>query len=467
LVASGHEFEHTFERSLWRAGGASRRAGPAAAQDTDQLTDTVRVEQVQALRRLADRLDGHCLQRLADLDARGAAAADPDCPAPSTASWLRARLRLSPTEATSMVRTARRVFAGPLTGTAQVLLEGTISLAHATVLAHGTHDLTDQVTVEAEPVLVDAARRLDPLRLRRLVGQLRLVTDPEGAGEARERRHADRWLRLTTTLDDMVTVDGLLEPKAGATVLAALEPLARPADATDDRTGGQRHADALAELARRAVEAGGLPQTGGVRPQLTVTVDLESLLGHPAGVTVGGDLGELGWLDPEGCRRLACDSAVTRVVIRRQLSSQPHVLGSTEAPAGLADQLQAAVALLPPTLGGAASQPLDVGRTSRVVASAQRAALVVRDRGGVFPGCQRPPSWCDGHHLWHWLDGGPTDLDNLALRCRAHHRTVHEEGWELTRGPDGRFTTTPPRTRRPPHRRPTPPPEHGEGAAGS
>src|SRR4029453_5870749 len=76
-----------------------------AAQDTDQLTDTVRVEQVRALRRLGDRVEGPCLQPLAALAARGAAAADPDCPAPSTASWLRARLRLSPTEATSMVRT--------------------------------------------------------------------------------------------------------------------------------------------------------------------------------------------------------------------------------------------------------------------------------------------------------------------------------------------------------------------------
>jgi hypothetical protein len=46
--------------------------------------------------------------------------------------------------------------------------------------------------------------------------------------------------------------------------------------------------------------------------------------------------------------------------------------------------------------------------------------------------------------VWHWLDGGPTDLDNLALVCRAHHRAVHEDGWRLVRGPDGQFTATPP-----------------------
>jgi hypothetical protein len=76
-------------------------------------------------------------------------------------------------------------------------------------------------------------------------------------------------------------------------------------------------------------------------------------------------------------------------------------------------------------------------------------ALAVRDRGCVFPGCDRPLSWCDAHHLWHWVDGGPTDLNNLALLCRAHHRAVHEGGWQLTRGPDGRFTASP---GPPPHR---------------
>ena len=79
----------------------------------------------------------------------------------------------------------------------------------------------------------------------------------------------------------MVAVDGLLEAEAGQIVLAALEPLARPADAADTRSGDQRRADALTELARRNLEAGQLPQSGGVRPQLLVTVDLDSLLGPP------------------------------------------------------------------------------------------------------------------------------------------------------------------------------------------
>jgi HNH endonuclease len=101
-----------------------------------------------------------------------------------------------------------------------------------------------------------------------------------------------------------------------------------------------------------------------------------------------------------------------------------------------------------PGPGWAPTQPLDVGRTTRVVQPAQRTALAVRDGGCVFPDCDRPLAWCEAHHLVHWLDGGPTDLDNLALLCRAHHRAVHEGGWQLQRQPDGRLTATPP----PPHR---------------
>jgi hypothetical protein len=125
---------------------------------------------------------------------------------------------------------------------------------------------------------------------------------------------------------------------------------------------------------------------------------------------------------------------------------QPHHPNGTN---GLAGRLQAATALLPPTLGGAPTQPLEVGRTTRVVQPAQRAALAVRDGGCVFPNCERPLAWCEAHHLRHWLHGGPTDLANLALLCRAHHRAVHEGGWRLTRQPDGRLTATPPHRRHP------------------
>jgi hypothetical protein len=256
----------------------------------------------------------------------------------------------------------------------------------------------------------------------------------------------------------MVAVDGLLEAEAGQTLLAALAPLARPADATDTRSGSQRNADALTELARRSLEAGRLPETGGVRPQLTVIVDLDSLLGHPPGV--GGEIGGTGPLPPEACRRLACDGALTRVLVTRHphldhdpRGTAPHPSLSGDPTPGphdpirvpeLGTRLRAALALLPPVLGGGPTVPMEVGRASRVVTAAQRSALAVRDGGCVFPDCSRPLAWCEAHHLRHWLHGGPTDLANLALLCRTHHRAVHEGGWRLARQPDGRLTATPP-----------------------
>ena len=141
-----------------------------AGQDLDRLTDAALAEQVLGLRRLLDRLEGHWLQHLAAVDGRGAAGAEAGQQAASTAGWLRHRLRLGAGAASSAVRTARALFRGPLAATAQALTEGVLSVAHAQVLAHGTQELPEHVTAEAEPVLVEAARRLDPSRLRRAGG---------------------------------------------------------------------------------------------------------------------------------------------------------------------------------------------------------------------------------------------------------------------------------------------------------
>ena len=140
---------------------------------------------------------------------------------------------------------------------------------------------------------------------------------------------------------------------------------------------------------RRALEGGQLPQSGGVRPQLTVTVDLDSLLGRPG--ALGGEVGWAGPLDPEACQRLACDGAVTRVLVTRHPSGQHHHPGHDP-------------------IGGAPAQPLEVGRTTRVIQAAQRTALAVRDgvvcsptASGRWPGARpiicatgctaAPPIW--------------------------------------------------------------------------
>jgi Domain of unknown function (DUF222)/HNH endonuclease len=261
-------------------------------------------------------------------------------------------------------------------------------------------------------------------------------------------------------------VDGLLDPEAGETVRSALQPLARPTGPDDGRSAAQRRADGLADLAHWGLQAGRLPRGGGLRPQVTVTVELASLLAARGGP--GGTGGWGGMLPGETVRRVICDATVTRAIVHRppahtgqagtNLGHAGHTTGHAGPGAassdggGLAGRLRSAVALLPAPLG-APTQLLDLGRATRVVGPALRRALAVRDSGCVAAGCDRPAPWTDAHHLTHWVEGGTTRLDNLVLLCRVHHRAVHEGGWRLHRDPgSGRLTLAPPagRYRSPP-----------------
>jgi 5-methylcytosine-specific restriction endonuclease McrA len=78
---------------------------------------------------------------------------------------------------------------------------------------------------------------------------------------------------------------------------------------------------------------------------------------------------------------------------------------------------------------------LEVGARTRTIPSALRRALLDRDRSCRFPGCHVRVG--QGHHVRHWAQGGPTTLGNLVLLCRRHHHAVHEEGYQVSRGPDG------------------------------
>lgn len=75
--------------------------------------------------------------------------------------------------------------------------------------------------------------------------------------------------------------------------------------------------------------------------------------------------------------------------------------------------------------------PLFAGRAQRYFTIAQRRALIIRDGGCVFPGCDAPASWCDAHHVIPWEHHGRTDIDNAALLCRRHHGLAHSKHWTL------------------------------------
>ncbi len=84
-----------------------------------------------------------------------------------------------------------------------------------------------------------------------------------------------------------------------------------------------------------------------------------------------------------------------------------------------------------PVVMGGASEVLDVGRATRTIPPAIRRALIARDQGCVWPGCERAPIHCDGHHIQHWIDDGPTCPTNLALLCHSHHHRLHEHNLVL------------------------------------
>jgi hypothetical protein len=59
---------------------------------------------------------------------------------------------------------------------------------------------------------------------------------------------------------------------------------------------------------------------------------------------------------------------------------------------------------------------------------------------------KEPLDWTDAHHIVSWSDGGPTNVDNLVLLCRHHHRLIHHPtaGWQIRPAPDGHPEFIPP-----------------------
>jgi hypothetical protein len=216
----------------------------------------------------------------------------------------------------------------------------------------------------------------------------------------------NRRLWITKSEDGSVQVSGVFDPEGGATLITALEPLARESGAYDYRSREKRMADAAVDLAMHGLDTGLIPQQGSQRTHLNVMASLETLLG-----LAGAPAAELEHSLPISAKtveRLACDASVTRIVF------------------------------------GPESVVIDVGRAKRTISGPARKALNARDRGCTWPGCERPASWTSGHHLKHWIHGGDNQPPNLTLLCFRHHWMVHEGNWQIVRGDDGRMLTIPP-----------------------
>lgn len=423
----------------------------AALADLDQ-PDTgpgSAAEDYLALRALIDRLEVVGLRWLAALDSSGVGSADGSV---STAAWVRRHAGRSARAAAADVRLARRLHTDEvrrLATTRSLLDEGSLTVEHARVLARATATLAPDAFALAEPTVAAAATDLpvDPAgqvatHIARHAEELHASTQVDPVAARRAAAEADRHLHLSPC-GDMYALDALLTAEAGRALAAVLAPLALPRsqeDALPDlRTAPQRRADALGEAATMLLASDRLPTHGGQRPQVTVLVDLDDLVsGHGGGWFPDG-----GGLSATATERIGCDARVGWIATR---TGTPVADGPETGSGGRAerDLVRAALRRVSPALGGVPTEVLDAGRAQRVVSPGQRHALAVRDRGCVFPGCDRPPEWCDAHHLIPWSKGGPTDLANLILLCARHHTAVHEGGWKLSRAPDGTVTAQPP-----------------------
>jgi hypothetical protein len=271
--------------------------------------------------------------------------------------------------------------------------------AQAIVAALEAIPSTAMVEVEdlqvAEEQMVEAARHLPPWELTRLGKQVRNLLDtdgPEPAEEAAARREAF-WLK---NADQGVKFGGYLSSERAALLRTLIEPAAKPRKTPegepDPRSREKRQADRFSDVLHLAAATGELPSNGGVKPHITVTMDLADLIA--AGQDATGDLQFGESLSAGAVRRLACDAEVIPIVL------------------------------------GADSEPLDVGRAKRLITPAMRKALNLRDKGCVV--CGAAPIYCDAHHIVSWLNGGTTSIDNLALFCRAHHTDVDNGHYTVT-----------------------------------
>ena len=321
--------------------------------------------------------------------------------------WLRDKARLTGGSAAEHVEVARQL--DQLPRTEEALARGDIGYQHAVTMAFSAKHVGTAAVRKAEATLLKAAESMDPGQFVAVAKDFEHRVDADAALSESNRAYQRRYLQISEPINGLAHIEGQLVAEAAASLRTAMEPFMKPRKG-DERSAGQRAHDALAELGRRAGagHASGAGKGAGAgnsaRPQLIVKASVDTLAG-----IVGAPAGQLEWggtIPAETVRRFACDAALIRIT----------GLGELEH---------------------------EITHAGRTVPPSMRRAMVARDGHCVFPGCDRPPPWCDGHHLKFWGDGGPTKLENLSLVCGEHHRKVHEEGWTLERK-DGRRIATPP-----------------------
>ncbi|MCY4517589.1 MAG: DUF222 domain-containing protein [Acidimicrobiaceae bacterium] len=435
-----------------------------AALCRDELVDVL-----GSIERLANRLAGYRVDVMGALDELSSTGAAPDATPHLT---LRDATGVTEREARRLRRIASKT--REHAAVFDALSAGDINVVQAESLC----DARVPDSVRADLVAYAAAHDTDSSR--RHIREAETLHNVESATERFLRQRAERGAGWGRDHNGMLRLWARLDPETGAGVEAVLEPLRRAlwqADKrirTDRRAPAQRDADTLAyalagitlteddaqvidDLGARA------RQNGDVSPSRSGTGRTGPDHPHSKRTTPPPTLGSVGECEPgdelalssnpqpgEPMRRLA-PAQINVLIGLDALRGDTDQAGLTDAGTELAPDTVRRLAcdseIIPIILGGRGG-PADIGRTRRTVPIRLRRLLIARDKHCVWPGCHAPPSRCDAHHLIHWADGGPTDLDNLALLCHTHHHHLHEHGYRLIRGPDrwttARCTTTPP-----------------------
>ena len=309
----------------------------------------------------------------------------------SAVDWIRFNCRMTSNAAGDRIAVGERLV--DLGRSRRAMDEGEIGFAHMTVMARTASEVGEAFD---ETQLLELARESSPGKFHYKCMHYRHSVDAKAYSDEQAQLAETRSLRLGTAEDGCLVISGILDPVGGAVIRTALEPLARPGGAHDDRKPEQRYADALVELASKG---------GKQNIQMQVTASVETLLG-----LIGAPGAEVEFSLPVSSttvERWACDCSITRVLMKD-------------------------------------SVVIDVGRAERVIKGPRRRALIARDNHCQWTDCGRPASWCDGHHFVHWTRGGGGEIENQILLCGRHHWKVHEGGWQLIRSDGGRVVPVAP-----------------------
>lgn len=364
---------------------------------------------------LSDRLAAKISGAVAEFDAAGLWDADGST---SMKAWLRIHTSRTSAQAKRITSTATKLRTLPAVDTAW--REGRLTGGHVDAIVAIITNRTLGLFAEQQDLivsgLVEASIHEAIEFLREWQSRAEAILDSRDPDPADPDQPSEpkRSLHLSPTLDGRGRLDADLDPEGHAVVSKALSLAQGPYTVGDEaKTPEEQRADAIVEIAQFYLDNQKTKPGGRHRPHLNVIIDLADLMRSGAGARTADGIP----LSATTLRKLACDAGIHRVFTDGK------------------------------------SSILDYGRTTRTIPPAVYTALIVRDLGCRFPGCDRPASWTEGHHIEPWEHGGETNLTNLVLLCSKHHHRIHMKGWHLKLLPTGEVEVTLPdgrvRTSRP------------------